>query len=346
MSENLKKLKVLDPTSPNKSTAIINGQASGILNWDDIKYASFNRTYKVLKANFWTPEEISVIDDKKSYETLDQSEKKAFNLIMGLLATLDAPQSRFLFNVAERITDPSAYANFIFVAQQEVIHNQSYSYILSTLLSGTEEAAIFDQARTNQVIQHRNENIMKEYDKFLQEPTAENLVRALVQSIILEGINFYSGFAFFYNLARQGKMNRTATIIEYINKDEIVHAKYVTEVLGAVLGENPHLNTPEFVQYVEESFRYAVTHEVKWSRSILADIDGIDMQEMEDYVKYRANKMISMLGLAELYPGHDQNSMKWIRAFEDNFDNNRTDFFEQRSRQYAKTGSDDGFDDL
>lgn len=342
----LPRLKILEPSSPNKSTAIIGGEASGILNWDDIKYSSFHRTYKVLKANFWTPEEISVIDDKRSYENLLPAERKAFGLIMGLLATLDAPQSRLVYNISERITDPSAHANFIFIAQQEVIHNQSYSYILSTILTSEEEKAIFEEARTNQVINTRNQPIMQAYNTFLEEPSKENLVKALVQSIILEGINFYSGFAFFYNLSRSGKMSRTATIIEYINKDEVVHAKFVSEVLGAILGENPELNNQEFVEYVRQSFIYAVEQEINWSRSVLSDIDGIDMVEMEGYVKYRSNKMLSLLGIEELYPGYDQNTMKWIRAFEDNFDNSRTDFFEQRSRQYAKVGADDGFDDL
>lgn len=46
---------------------------------------------------------------------------------------------------------------------------------------------------------------MQSYDDFMREKTAETLIRSLIQSSITEGINFYSGFAFFYNwCARTG----------------------------------------------------------------------------------------------------------------------------------------------
>ena len=90
----LKKLRILEPVNPNKSTGIIGGKASGILNWDDIAYPSFNRTYKQLKANFWIPEEVSLNDDQRSYQALSPDERRAFNFLIGLLATAQAAASK------------------------------------------------------------------------------------------------------------------------------------------------------------------------------------------------------------------------------------------------------------
>lgn len=56
--------------------------------------------------------------------------------------------------------------------------------------------------------------------------------------------------------------------------------------------------------------------------------------------------MLRMLGLSEVYPEYVDNPMKWIRAYVDNFDGTKTDFFEQKSRQYTKTSDLNGFDDL
>jgi ribonucleoside-diphosphate reductase beta chain len=53
-----------------------------------------------------------------------------------------------------------------------------------------------------------------------------------------------------------------------------------------------------------------------------------------------------MLGLSEMYEGHYENPMKWIRAYVDNFDGTKTDFFEQKSRAYTKVSNLNGFDDL
>ncbi|MBA5844880.1 ribonucleotide-diphosphate reductase subunit beta, partial [Escherichia coli] len=41
--EQLTRIKILEPLFPNRSTSIINGETSGILNWNDIPYPSFYR---------------------------------------------------------------------------------------------------------------------------------------------------------------------------------------------------------------------------------------------------------------------------------------------------------------
>lgn len=49
-------------------------------------------------------------------------------------------------------------------------------------------------------------------------PTLLNVLKAMVYSALLEGLFFYSGFAFFYHLARHQKMVGTSTMISYINR--------------------------------------------------------------------------------------------------------------------------------
>jgi len=57
--------------------------------------------------------------------------------------------------------------------------------------------------------------------------------------------------------------------------------------------------------------------------------------------------MLRLIGLEEIYPEYVENPMKWIRAYADNIDGTKTDFFEQKSRQYVKVNAiDNGFDDL
>ena len=75
-------------------------------------------------------------------------------------------------------------------------------------------------------------------------------------------------------------------------------------------------------------------------------IDGIDVDEMIRYVKYRANKMAGMLGIETLYANTTDNVMPWIKAYADNFTETKTDFFEMRNASYKKTNVDNGFDDL
>lgn len=343
----LRRIKILNPAAPNRSTGLINGDSSGILNWNDVPYPSFYRTYKELSTNFWIPDEVDMKTDVQEYKGLSAKEKEAYDATIGLLATLDSPQTRFMSGAAEYLTDPSATTDAIIIAQQEAIHNESYSYVLSTVTGLEDQKRIFDIARTNPTIIRRNQPIMDAYDSFLTDRTPESMIKSLVQSSILEGIGFYGAFAFFYGLAHQNRMTGTSKIISFINRDELVHTKFVTELIRGILAENPSFNTDALTEYVQTAYLDAVTMESNWSEEIYNGIEWLDVTDMTEYVKYRANKMLGMLGLENIYPEvTSDNSMPWIRAYVDQFTETKTDFFETRNSAYKKINHDNDFDDL
>lgn len=346
MSELLTKSHVLNPVHPNKSTGVFGGKASGILNWNDIAYPHWYKTYKELLGKYWQPDEVDLTQDVKQFATLTPKEQDAYLKIIGLLSTLDGPQTKVALLLSLYATDPSVQSIMAVIAQQEAVHNESYSYVLSSVADLSTQNESFEMGRTDEVLMRRNARVVFTYNQFAESPSLENILKTMVYTSLLEGLFFYSGFAFFYNLARNGKMVGTSTMVSYINRDELIHGRYISELYRATLAENPELNTPELAEWVYDQFRHSVEQEVLWSRYVLEGIDGIDLVEMEGYVKYRANKMLRMLGLSEIYPDHIDNPMKWIRAYVDNFDGTKSDFFEQKSRQYTKTSSLNGFDDL
>ncbi|MFC7364272.1 MULTISPECIES: ribonucleotide-diphosphate reductase subunit beta [Bhargavaea] len=342
----LTRVKVLDPVNPNRATAIFGGEASGILNWNDLKYPHFYKLRQRIRSLFWTANEVDLTQDVKQFPNLSQAEQEAFLKIIGLLATLDGPQTDVAARLAQYVADPSVKSLFATIADQESEHNHSYAYVLSSVTTFDNQVKSFETGRHDPVLLKRNERIAEVYNDFATHPTTENALKAMVYTTLLEGLFFYSGFAFFYNLARNGKMVGTSTMISYINRDELEHGKAMSDVFRAAMGENPNLNTPEFTDWIYDAYRHSVGQETQWSRYVLDGVDGIDPEEMEGYIKYRANKMLRMLGLSEIYPEHTDNPMKWIRAYVDSFDDTKTDFFEQTSRQYTKTSDLNGFDDL
>lgn len=342
----LEKAKTLEPRHPNKSTRLFGGKSSGILNWNDIAYPHWYKMYKRLLGNYWQADEINMSSDVKQFLTLPQAEREAYLKIIGLLSTLDAPQTRTALLLSLYATDPSVQSILAVIAQQEAVHNESYSYVLSSIVSLEEQNKTFELGRTDPVLLKRNEQIIKQYNAFVEAPSLENILKTMVYTALLEGMFFYSGFAFFYNLARQNKMVGTSTMISYINRDELEHGRFISELFRATLAENPEYNNETFIQWVYENFEKSVLLEIEWSEYVLADVDGIDLDEMQGYVKYRANKMLRMMGLYEMYPDYVDNPMRWIRAYVDNFDGTKTDFFEQKARNYTKTSDLNGFDDL
>ncbi|MBS4209862.1 ribonucleotide-diphosphate reductase subunit beta [Bacillus sp. FJAT-50079] len=346
MFELLEKVKVLEPTNPNKSTALFGGKASGILNWNDLAYPHFYQHREQIRALFWRASEVDMSADIKQFPTLSEREQDAFLKIIGLLATLDGPQTDIAARIAQLSTDPSVKSIMATIADQESEHNHSYAYVLSSVTTLYKQIESFETGRTDDVLMTRNQRIIEVYNEFADQPSVFTALKAMVYTSLLEGLFFYSGFAFFYNLARNQKMVGTSTMISYINRDELQHGRFISDLFRATLAENPEYNTGEFTEWVYDQFRHSVEQETIWSHYVLSGIDGIDLVEMEGYIKYRANKMLRLLGLNDLYEDYTENPMKWIRAYVDNFDDTKTDFFEQKSRQYTKTSDLNGFDEL
>ena len=248
--------------------------------------------------------------------------------------------------VMDYVTDSSFKAIFAVISQQEAVHNESYSYILSSLVPLQEQNQRFNEAKDDPIVQKRNKLILDAYEQFRNEPTPLHLFKLAVNSINLEGIYFYAGFAFFYNLARHQRMLKTSTMISYIQRDEMQHAYFISQFIRILLTENPELNTEENIDYIYRTIGEAVELEKEWSRYILKEIEGIDLDEFENYVEYLANKRFRQLGLKNLYPERT-NPMPWIHVFSDEMINEtKSDFFEQKSRTYTKVTQSNGFDEL
>ncbi|OLS40686.1 ribonucleotide-diphosphate reductase subunit beta [Bacillus sp. MRMR6] len=342
----LSKVKLLHPQHPNKSTGIINGKSSGLLNWNDIAYPQMYELYQTLLSNFWKAQEINMQDDIKQWDQLSSTEKEVFLRINTQLASLDSLQTPTMFQVMDYISDSSFKAIFAVIAQQEAVHNESYSYILSSLVPLSEQNDRFNQAKADPLVQKRNQLILDAYETFRQAPTPQHLFQLAVNSINLEGIYFYAGFAFFYHLARQQKMLKTSTMISYIQRDEMQHAYFMAQFIRILLTENPELNTFKNMEYVYETIGHAVKLEKEWARFILRDIEGIDLMEYEHYTEYLANKRLRQLGFQNLYEERT-NPMPWIHVFSDEMMNGtKSDFFEQKSRTYSKVTQSNGFDEL
>ncbi|AZB42165.1 ribonucleotide-diphosphate reductase subunit beta [Bacillus sp. FJAT-42376] len=338
---------IMDPDAPNRSTALINGRSSNILNWDDVAYPWAYSKYKKMLSNFWTPFEINMSQDVKQFKDLEEHEKDAFLKIIGLLALLDSIQTDYAGKVADYITDSSINALMIMLAQQEVIHNHSYSYVLSSIVPKSKQDEVFEYWRSEEILRKRNDFVTNGYKAFAENANVENLLKSLVYDVILEGLFFYSGFAFFYNLARNQKMVATSTMINYINRDEQIHVDLFVKIFREVLVQYPEYDTPDLKRFVESTMVEAAELEIEWGRHMIGNkMDGISMKDLEDYIKFYANVRSNQLGYDRPLEGYRTNPLKWIKAYEE-VDLGKSDFFEQKSRQYTKVNNvDNGFDDL
>ena len=117
-------------------------------------------------------------------------------------------------------------------AFQEAVHSQSYSYMLDSICSPQERTDILYQWKDDERLLNRNKFIGDLYNDFQTHRDGRHLMKTMMANYILEGIYFYSGFMFFYNLGRMGKMPGSVQEIRYINRDENTHLWLFRSMMG------------------------------------------------------------------------------------------------------------------
>ena len=173
------------------------------------------------------------------------AERSAYDKILSFLVFLDSIQTANLPNIGAYITANEVNLCLSIQAFQECVHSQSYSYMLDTICSPVERNDILYQWKTDEHLLRRNTFIGDCYNEFQERKDAPTLLRVMMANYILEGIYFYSGFMFFYNLSRNGKMSGSAQEIRYINRDENTHLWLFRNIITELQKEQPELFTAE-----------------------------------------------------------------------------------------------------
>lgn len=318
---------------------MIGGQTTNLIELNNIKYDFAYKLYRTMMNNFWIPEEIPLAQDANSYKLLTPAERRSYDKVISFLIFLDSLQTANLPNINEYITAPEVNLCLTVHAFQEAVHSQSYSYILDSVVSAEARDKIYNQWRDDEHLLRRNRFITDLYEAFVEVPSKENLIKAIMANYILEGIYFYSGFSFFYTLGRQGKVLGTVTEIKYIQRDELTHLALFQNIFREIRKENPELFTPLLIEELRQMMRTAVHHEVEWGQYITNnEILGINNEIIERYIKYLSNQRLRNVGLEVLFPEIVEHPMKWVESFS-NLNGTKTDFFEQKVTNYSKSSN-------
>lgn len=341
MEKILKKAPLFNPAGDTEVhlRRMIGGNTTNLNDFNNMRYSWASDWYRQGMNNFWVPEEINLTQDSKDYPKLEQAERKAYDKILSFLVFLDSIQSNNLPSVSEYITANEVNLCLHIQAFQECVHSQSYSYMLDSICSPEERNDILYQWKTDPYLLERNTFIGNCYNDFQENKNGFTLMKTLIANFILEGIYFYSGFMFFYNLSRNGKMPGSAQEIRYINRDENTHLWLFRNIILELKKEEPELFTPENIKVYERMMREGVAQEITWGQYVIGDhIQGLTIQMISDYIHYLGNLRWTQLGFEPLYAEHqvEPDSMRWVSQYA-NANMVKTDFFEAKSTAYAKS---------
>ncbi|GAA8210169.1 ribonucleotide-diphosphate reductase subunit beta [Helicobacter pylori] len=327
--------KIYNPNSTESvnERKIFGGNPTSMFDLNKIKYQWADHLWKTMLANTWFAEEVSMNDDKRDYLKLSVEEKIGYDRALAQLIFMDSLQTNNLIdNVNPFITSPEINLCLVRQAYEEALHSHAYAVMVESISANTEE--IYDMWRNDMQLKSKNDYIAQVYMELAKNPTEENILKALFANQILEGIYFYSGFSYFYTLARSGKMLGSAQMIRFIQRDEVTHLILFQNMINALRNERADLFTPKLINEVIGMFKKAVEIEASWGDYITqGKILGLTSSLIEQYIQFLADSRLSKVGIAKVYGV--QHPIKWVESFS-SFNEQRSNFFEARVSNYAK----------
>jgi ribonucleoside-diphosphate reductase beta chain len=327
--------KIYNPESKEhvNDRQIFGGNPTGIFELNNIKYQWAYNLWEVMLNNTWFPKEVDLTRDANDYKNLTDNEKTAYDKALSQLIFMDSLQTNNIIdNINPYVTAPEI--NLILVRQsfEEALHSQSYAVMVDSISQNTDE--IYDLWRKDMMLKHKNDAIAAVYEQLSKEPTEENFLKACFANQILEGIYFYSGFAYLYTLARSGKMLGTAQMIRFIQRDEVTHLTLFKNLINTLRRDKPYLFTEQLRNDVIEMFKKAVELESSWGKYITqGQILGLTNDIVDQYIKYLADDRLTSVGFEKIY--NVSNPIKWVDDFA-RFNDQKTNFFEGTVTNYSK----------
>ena len=324
-----------------RNRRMINGNTTNLNDFNNMKYTWVSDWYRQAMNNFWVPEEINLSTDVKDYPELGEEERRAYDKILSFLVFLDSIQTANLPAIGEYVTANEINLCLSIQTFQEAVHSQSYSYMLDTICEPQKRMEVLYQWRDDPYLLERNTFIGSLYNEFQKDKSPFTFMKTVVANYILEGIYFYSGFMFFYNLGRNHKMPGSAQEIRYINRDENTHLWLFKNIILELEKEEPELFTKEAVDVYREMIREGCEQEIHWGHYAIGDgVPGLNREMITDYIQYLGNLRCRSLGFDPIYAGHESEpgSMSWVSQYS-NANMIKTDFFEARSTAYAKSSA-------
>ncbi|MEW8521258.1 MAG: ribonucleotide-diphosphate reductase subunit beta, partial [Candidatus Thiodiazotropha sp.] len=233
----------MEPVNPDDKR-VINGMTD-INQLAPFKYPWAWEYFLNANKNHWTPLDINMAQDVHDYQhKLTLEERHVYENVLSYLTTSDILAMRNIgLAVMEKMSAPELQIYQARQVYEESLHTWTYQHCIETI--GLDQGEIYNRYRVvpqiNKKIQITNRRLASilRADINLRDPDElQNFVMAYIFfAAIFEGCWFYNGFSPIFALQRRGLMKGTAEQLQYIMRDEVLHASFGIRVVKQIIQE-------------------------------------------------------------------------------------------------------------
>ena len=321
---------------------VVNGLAD-INQLAPFRYAWAWKYFLNANKNHWTPLDINMAQDVHDYHhKLTVEERHVYENVLAYLTTADVLAMRNVgLAVMEKMSAPELQIYQARQVYEEALHTWTYQHCIETL--GLDQGEIYNRYRVVPQIHGKIRMANERLDSVLRPDIDLNdrdalhdfLMSYIFFAAVFEGAWFYNGFSPIFALQRRGLMKGTAEQLQYIMRDEVMHASFGIRVVKQIMQEE---SIRPDSRALREMWDQAEACEADYARYILRDpILGYSADLHVEQFRFVANRRARQLGFeAEPFPGAD-NVLPWL----DEQANMRKEknFFETRVTEYQTGGA-------
>ena len=280
----------------------------------------------------WFPEDVPLHTDVKDWQILSESEKNLLTQIFRLFTQSDVDVSTgYVDRYMKIFKKPEARMMMGAFNNMESIHQHAYSLLLDTVGMPEIEYKAFSEY---EAMADKHEYVDKVK---VTRNDKESIAKALaIYSGFTEGLQLFASFIILLNFPRFGKMNGMGEIITYSIRDESLHVESMTKLFREFIQENIDLWTDDFKKEIYQACRDMVDLEDRFLDLVfeMGNIQGLSKEDMQQYIRYIADRRLLQLGLKPNY-GVKDNPLNWL---DDVLGVEHQNFFEGRATTYMKAG--------
>jgi ribonucleotide reductase beta subunit family protein with ferritin-like domain len=286
-----------------------------------ITYPDIYEMYKKARASYWQPEEISLINDVKDWDSLSVDEKFFIKYILAFFSASDGIVNENIdTNLSKNVQIQEARAFYAFQEAIESVHSETYSILLDKFIKNPDEK--YKLQSGIQTIP----SIKKKADwcfKYMHKDVS--FQKRLIAFACVEGIYFSGSFCAIFWLKKRGIMPGLSFSNELISRDEGLHTDFALLLYSKIKNKLSEKDVHEIINDAVQNEKYFIIE------AIPCKLIGMNSDLMSEYIEFVADRLLVGLGYSKLY--FQTNPFDFMENISLN---GKTNFFERRVGEYAK----------